>query len=83
MPFGDGTGPMGTGPIGGGRGTCGRGGAWRRGGGYSRGIGLGGVLGRSSSPVSEKELIASETQALKTRLSKLEKRMGEIKGEGK
>lgn len=83
MPYGDGTGPMGTGPIGGGRGPCGRGGAWRRGGGYARGLGFGGVFVRSSSTVSEKELIVSETQELKTRLSGLEKRMSEIKGEGK
>ncbi len=76
MPYKDGTGPAGNGPMGWGRGPCGRG--MRGGGGYGRGY-----AARPCAPVSEREVLENETQALKARLTELEKRLGQISGESK
>ena len=85
MPYGDGTGPLGTGPLGGGRGPCARGGSLGRGGGLGRGMGRGraGFGGAAGARFTGAPTGTDETQAIKDRVSELERRLGEAKGETK
>lgn len=85
MPYGDGTGPLGTGPLGGGRGLCARGGGSGLGGGIGRAMGRGraGFGGIAGTRLTGVQTSVAEIQALKVRISELERRLGEAKGEPK